>query len=413
MIPASVFPLCKKVMRRIIFSFVAMCAMISCGIHEIGGIGNGVGDGIWGGIQDAPEDMGGLHTVCYMTALDYQKDYDWRADQARENVKCSLVVFADGKPVLKVPVGASHEIGSDPDMHRMIDGHLYTDYSTDTHTVIKKDGVLLFRYPGPEAICGMEIIGEDIFTLGESRSGDGFALRRNGEAIFERDAGGVIGEFINDNDCLCFAFYEPVKNTDGQICRYYAYGDGNVSQVAVRDDIKEVWDILVNKDRVRYVADLTGLTAPVIVDGPSMTGVALPVGASMVSCRLFSVAGDTGLEGICRLKTGSMINAVWIDGYMLEAFDDTNWISASGTDGYGVFCAINPATKDGSGLIYHSGDAYDMPEGYAVMGKECLKMIDGILHVGLSSRKGCKPVLWKDGDVDTLNINGYIATIYP
>ena len=258
--------------------------------------------------------------------LTYQKDYDWRADQARENVKCSLVVFADGKPVLKVPVGASHEIGSDPDMHRMIDGHLYTDYSTDTHTVIKKDGVLLFRYPRPEAICGMEIIGEDIFTLGESRSGDGFALRRNGEAIFERDAGGVIGEFINDNDCQCFAFYEPVKNTDGQICRYYAYDDGNVSQVAVRDDIKEVWDILVNKDRVRYVADLTGLTVPVIVDGTSMTRVALPVGASMVSCRLFSVAGDTGLEGICRLKTGSIINAVWIDGYMLEAFDDTNWI---------------------------------------------------------------------------------------
>ena len=53
-----------------------------------------------------------------------------------------------------------------------------------------------------------------------------------------------------------------------------------------------------------------------------------------------------------------------------------------------------------------------MPEGYAVMGKECLKMIDGILHVGLSSRKGCKPVLWKDGDVDTLNINGYISAIY-
>jgi hypothetical protein len=36
---------------------------------------------------------------------------------------------------------------------------------------------------------------------------------------------------------------------------------------------------------------------------------------------------------------------------------------------------------------------------------------DGILTVGLSSLIGEKPLLWKDGRMETLDVNGYICTI--
>ena len=73
---------------------------------------------------------------------------------------------------------------------------------------------------------------------------------------------------------------------------------------------------------------------------------------------------------------------------------------------------INSLYKGKGGVIYRSGEFHTMPTGYAVMGPDTIKSIDGILYVGLSSLDGGKPIVWKDGVVDTLNINGYISAIY-
>ena len=160
-------------------------AVSSCGLYEIGEVETDMLDGgIWGGPSDSADKTPDVvRRICYMTAFDYQKDYDWRADRSRESVKCSLIVYEDGRAIMKVPVGEAYEVSPDPDMHRIIGGHLYTDYSNTVETVIKCDGRQLFRYPGCEYICGMELIGDDLYSLGQSRYGNGFALRKNGEMV--------------------------------------------------------------------------------------------------------------------------------------------------------------------------------------------------------------------------------------
>lgn len=40
-----------------------------------------------------------------------------------------------------------------------------------------------------------------------------------------------------------------------------------------------------------------------------------------------------------------------------------------------------------------------------------MSMVDGILHVGLSSLKGGRPVIWKDGNIHELKINGFICSL--
>jgi hypothetical protein len=40
-----------------------------------------------------------------------------------------------------------------------------------------------------------------------------------------------------------------------------------------------------------------------------------------------------------------------------------------------------------------------------------MALTNGILNVGLSSGFGGWPVLWKDGTVDTLKVNGYISSV--
>lgn len=400
--------------RKIVLMTAAVMAMISCGIHEIGGNGEeSAGGGIWGGPAGGEQNgPGKLHTICYMTALDYRKDYDWRSDQARGSVKCSLVVFADGTPLMKVPVGAAYEAGSDPDMHRIIGGNLYTDYSTDSETVIKENGVQVLRYHGPESLCGMEVIGEDVYTLGQSRNGSGFTFRKNGEIVLERDEGYVIGSLINDSDSLCFAFCEHIKTSDGsKIGRYYSSVNGRVHQVAVREDIKTVWDVLAANDGAIYLASLTGASLPVVFIGDSMQSLQMPLGCSLKSCRLFKLENGVGAEGLCRHSNGMWFSVIWIDG-MIRASFPSEAISSLTADGDGVCCAMNPSRSGKSGKIYRSGELTDMPEEYSVIGAGSIKVIDGILHVGLSSLNGRKPVVWKDGQIDSLNVNGFISSIW-
>ena len=401
-------------MQRIFLYVLIVAAVLSCGVSEIGDMtdGSDADGGIWGGMNDSHEGTPSVRTVCYMTAMDYQKGYDWRADEARETVKCSLVVYEDDRPVMKIPVGEAYEVSSDPDRHRFINGHLYTDYSTATETVIKCDGRQLFRYSDPEYICGMEIIDNDLYSLGQPMGGNGFALRKNGEVILSRDRATLVGRLINDSDSLCFAYCEQITSSGTSIYRYYASVNGRVSQVAVREDVKTVWDILVGPDQVIYVASLVGVRAPVLVAGHSMLQLSLPVGASLVSCKIFKSGQSLGVEGICRFRSGMHCNMVWLDGDTLYVSMRKGNIAAVQTAGDGVFFVMNPPYRDVAGSIYRSGELSDMPVGYTVMGDDCVMIRDGILYVGLSSLDGRKPIVWKDGIVDSLNINGYISAIY-
>ena len=179
--------------------------VMSCGLREIGEPQKN--DGIWKGpgAELKPGGPGQVErSVWYVTGFDYPEGYDWMSDPEAGNVKCSLVVYANAVPMMKVPVGTEYQTSADPDMHRMIDGDLYTDFSTDSMTVIKKNGRYLFSYPGREMIVGMNVGSTEVYTLGQSRSGDGFSFRRDGEILFERTKGCLMGRMsVPENSFAC------------------------------------------------------------------------------------------------------------------------------------------------------------------------------------------------------------------
>ena len=124
-VPFSV-SLLKKDMKRLVIAAVFIAA-VSCGLEEVSRRPHSGAEDVWvgPGIDAGKEDR--EKTVIYVTAMQYPDGYDWRADVEKGSVKCSLTVYADGIPMMKVPVGDEYEVSSDPDMHRMADGHLYTD----------------------------------------------------------------------------------------------------------------------------------------------------------------------------------------------------------------------------------------------------------------------------------------------
>ena len=166
---------------------IAVALLSACGLEQVGVGEHSSSDGIWRGPSYGKHYSGTVYAV----ALDYPDGYDWRADAQKGRVKCSMVMFADGVPVLKVPVGDVYEVSSDKSRHRLRDGCLYTDYTDGNTTVIKRDGEAVARFEGAEDILCMEVHDGRVHTLSRRAGGGGFLYRVDGTLVLERPDGTV------------------------------------------------------------------------------------------------------------------------------------------------------------------------------------------------------------------------------
>lgn len=398
----------KRFLNKILPGVMSCFITASCGLVEIGAVKNDEQNGVWNGPSVPPSPS--ARSATYVSAFDYPEGYNWRADPERGEVKCSLVVFRDGVPVLKVPVGNSYLVSPDPDMHRIIDGHLYTDFSTEHETVIKRDGKPLLSYPEPEIICDFRLEAGRLHTLGHSRSGQGFSYRVNGEVVLERDSGYTFGRISFEDSLTSLAFAEPIMSADGIIERYYVMRDGKIEQIALRDDVTKVWDVDFHNGRIYYLASLVGVRAPVLVSQQEMTALSMPAAQSLVSCRMAVQPDGICVEGV--LDDKKQIQSVfWTPEGKCHLFPKGMTFSAFCQNEEGVHYALNPATGVGAGLIYRGGESLDMPSGYSCMGRQAMDFSSGMLSVGLSSLSGERPVLWVDGQLKELDVNGYICCV--
>lgn len=394
----------KKILPGVIFCFtVAACSLV-----EIGQVQKDEQNGVWNGPSIPPS--ASAQSITYVSAFDYPEGYDWRADPERGEVKCSLVVFRENVPVLKVPVGYDYLVSPDPDMHRIIDGHLYTDFSTEASTVIKRDGKQLFSYPKPEMICDFQVSGDQIHTLGHSRSGHGFSYRIDGEIVLERDSGYTFERITYEDSTISFAFAEPITSVAGVVERYYVMRGGKIEQVALRDDIKKVWDVVFHQGEIHYLASLTGVQGPVLVSGQQMKALSMPSSFQLISCRIAVLSDGICVEGILSDRS-QLYSVFWTSKGIYQLFPKGMTFSASCLGDDRVHYALNPATSDAAGLIYRGGESHDMPSGYSCMGQMAMDFSSGILSVGLSSLSGGRPVLWVDGQIKEMDVNGYICCV--
>lgn len=394
----------KKILPGVIFCFSAA----ACALVEIGQVQKDEQNGVWSGPSIPPP--ASAQSVTYVSAFDYPDGYDWRADPERGEVKCSLVVFREGVPVLKVPVGNDYLVSPDPDMHRIIDGHLYTDFSTETTTVIKRDGKPLFSYQKPEMICDLQLAGAQIHTLGHSRSGQGFSYCINGEVSLERESGYTFERISFEDSTASIAFAEPIASAGGVVERYYVMRGGKVEQVALRDDINKVWDVAFHDGEIYYLASLVGVAAPVLVSQHDVVALSMPVSQQLVSCRMSVLPDGICVEGV--LDDHKLLQSIfWTPDGRHHLFPKGMTFSASCRTEEGVHYTLNPAPGNSAGLIYRGGESLDMPSGYSCMGRLAMDFSSGLLSVGLSSLSGGKPALWVDGELKEIDANGYICCV--
>ncbi len=397
-------------MKKIIL-FLLAAAAVSCGLKEIGGIQDEGNGEVWIPPGVDVDSLAKDESVVYVAAMEYLYGYDWLADKEKGTVKCSLAVYADGGLIMKLPVGDKYEVSSDPETHRIVKGHLYTEYMSENETIIKKDGRGFIRYPGREVICDLVEHEGTVYTLGHNVDGDGFTCRKNGEVIFERSAGTSFGTLQYRNDSLCFAFIEPIESEKEILERYYHVINGEAVQTAVREDIKRVWDMSFHDGGICYVASLVGIPYPVLFTASGSKVLNMPQSSELISCR--TVLNDDALyvEGQVEQRGTDIISCLWDSGGIVHVFPYRTAVSSVCMDGDGICCVLNPSSSDTEGEIYKCGESYFMPEGYVSIGPRTCAVANGILHAGLSSLSAAPPLLWKDDELTPLKINGFISVV--
>jgi hypothetical protein len=397
----------ERIVRMCLATALALSAA-ACGVSEFGDFVKDESNGVWVGPSSGGTAVS--QSTTYVTAFDYPEGYDWRRNPEKGSVRCSLVVFADDRPVLKVPVGDVYSVSDDPDMHRVIDGHLYTDFAADNQTVIKKDGKPFLSFEGRESVEDMIFKGDTLHLLCHKRGGKGFTYRVNGEPVLERDNGYTFSRLICHEGSVFFAFSEQILSSEGNKERYYCFMNGAVEQTALREDVKKVWDVSFHKGAVCCLASLTGIAEPVLISKTGLQALPLPYGTNIVSGQVFSAGDAIGVEMILSSES-AISSALWLDGRLYQSFASGAVVSSIWTGDAGVACILNPRSVDDRGSVFRMGEIFDIPEEYSCFGEKSIDMADGMLTVGLSSLAGNRPLLWKDGDVDEVDVNGYICTV--
>lgn len=375
--------------------------VVACGIVEVRS----------SGVAEEEEQEGIVSLsgpVCCVSGFEYLSGYDWNGDVEAGEARCSLVVFADGIPKIKVAAGDGYEVSRDHDMHRVVNGNLYTFHSKGGKTVIKRNGSPLFRYDGDEVLMEMVVLDEDVYTITHKRSGSGHSFRKNGTVLLERFSGETFGKFWMDGDSLCFAFVQPVAEADVIEYDHYIVYDSKPVIIPEPEGAERIWDMMSCKGSPCVLASMRGTGETYLVRADSRKQIEIPDSAGMLACSLFQADSLIGTECMYSYPDGICGSGIWVEGGEYMRFESGSSIQASKFAGGKVFCTLY---SDEKGAIFNAGEIVAMPDGYFCVGGNSLAVHDGELYVALSSETGGPPIIWHDHQLDTLRLNGCVSSI--
>lgn len=387
-------------MGKNILHCISMCVVfVSCGLDQIGEAAHSNADGIWHGPSYGKHMKG----TWYAAGIDYPEGYDWIADVGKGSVECSVVLFADGVPVLRVPVGDNHQVSSDPERHRIVSGYLYSDYTDGSCTVVKRDGVPIYMSDVAELVEDIKVADGAVYVLSSLSGREGFTYRVDGNLVVERSSGSSFRRMDVCSDTVFFYFSQSVKVAEGQVISYYKVEDGKVTLMnpdfegQILDIRRFDGDVFLSSDKDSKVS--------VLVHGRESVRLKPSFTAQMLSASFISDVEPFVSVRYANPLTGQMTDVLWRgkDDWKICRFGSAH--SASCVDDEGYYAAIN--SHDGmDGIIFSEDQAHVMPDGYYVYGRNCLLRKNGVLYAGLSSSERKPPMVWKDGVLDTLDING-------
>lgn len=391
----------KLTIRMLMYTIIAL-ASLACNRFESPQTPQKIPQKPADGEEDVKEEIRTRDVLSYCGVI-YPSGYDWRSNPQYGNVACKLFFNVDGENIIEMNAGYGYEVSPDPESHHIVNENLYTDFSNDTETVVRKNGSLLFRYQGREMLLGVAVKEDVVYTLGQSRSGDGFSYRADGKVLLESAGGHVITSLLEDNGELYFGYEEDSD--------YFIWKAGESTKLESLGHT--VCDMRISKGNIILLAENSN-RFPVIIENGAVKALDVIDAFSSHDCH-FLQDGDIllvtgyldawGKDGILQKKA-----TIWTlpdtSAYVLTS----EWGALSYFLKDGKFCYIAGRWYSLSYMKASWGDHDFMSRGmhvYPVSG--CGAISNGELYAGISIRATGEACILSESGVIELGFNGCIT----
>ncbi len=370
----------------------------------------------YAGSTGIPEKKGGTpgeagpqsDTALFFCAVNFIGDYDWRRDSSYGSAEAELILYRNFLPQVRIRAGEECCIGAEPGTHHLIGGQLYTEYTSSTHTVIKRNGAEILRYPGREVLKGIVLKEGDLWTLGQDKKGEGFTLRRNGESVFKKNEGKIFGD-------LDGSAHPGLYEDDGKLCFCYcSESDAYPSLFAVRDGAENymqapeavVHDMFLYRSGTYVLcSDKSGLnhalfsgsaSKPIRIDGYSVHQ------ACLLECN------GTIIAQINARRAGEDCSFVWRNPALIS-LGNCKMSYIYSADGMLAYVTVS----DGQIRCMKQGEnpPYEIAESF-LFNRACAAFPDRGFFLALTPKKaGGKPLIIRNGAQTEVDVNGYISAV--
>lgn len=368
-------------------------------------------------------------TAVFVTAVEFYGSYYWQRDTAGESEPFRICVYRNMEKILAVQGGPGTIVSYEPDMHRYVGGHLYTDFSSAGETVIGMDGQELFRYKGREMMCGFIVSDGKVYTLGQNRSGPGVTLRCDGETIFSDPDGYAIGNITEqyrpggalheDGGNMYFSYNVPPKGVTGKRAAVYLVENGSSVELNPPAEIQNVSDVRVADGTVYVCGNTVSRNSHVVLsDGKNVNQFQVGMGYQFAGGRVLWTGKEMYVKADCSTDMWKNSCAVmWDMSKMAYGPSNTQRIYGFYVDGAGGYASAGIDLRTGNTFVLNvrndvSTAGCALSGRYDMMSPGCAAMLGGNFYVGLTPHgKGEKPVLVKNGTPTELKINGFISSV--
>ncbi|MBP5398008.1 MAG: hypothetical protein J6Y32_05225 [Bacteroidales bacterium] len=370
---------------------------------------DGAPGGPYGNSVDGGPDGGVPHL--YVCGVRYPEGYDWRKDEQKGSVDCTLFLLRDNEAILEIPVGEATLAVSDSDMHRILRGHLYADYISDEASFVQKDGEVVYSVKTREYVHSMILRGEEVLSLCRKCDGSGWTLRSDGSQLASGSDHILHG--------LCYADGTPqgsvhesgsgrpfqFSTISGRTLSYWL--DGRVDQTReAREDVG-VYDASIARNlSLPWFTAYYGSKSYVFF--PSL-GSNFQIGYNE---RYVALMGD---QSQIYALTNTSANLGRLYRVEIRQSPVNLWSAA---DGEGCALAISQEGQwkvlqkglDGRFSIVDEGRTELLPEGAEPYSKELFFFQGGKLFLPLQIEG--KAALYVDGEIRRYDFNGYVDGAY-
>lgn len=354
----------------------------------------------------------------YYTAVSYDMDYDWRRDSLGGLVSRRIILFKNHQKVLAEVISALDYDATEPQKHRIMDGHLYTIHDTDFGIQINRDAEPYQSFGASESICDMLVHGGHFYTLACPVDGRdrGVRLRRDGEIIYESKEAVSMGDLYTDGQDLCFSCCEMLHSIGGgKAYKYYSVENGEAKMTDVPPTVTDVMamrregkvmNMIVREANISDAVWIQGRTSIIIGDSRA-TGIR--------NCSFIKKGGT--LYAHAQMNMPHNDGRYWNDYFwtrekMVCNTDRQDQILSMdfNRDGGSLCFIYSPMAGKGGLGLYHQGKRSVLPDKYYQFSPYALCSTSSRVCAGLNDRdKGNTPVVIDGAQTIDMDFNGFFT----